>query len=450
MRLGTLQAVCTFALSGVLTACSQTSPTPSPPSAEIQTTPQPTAAAIPSRPSPLHSARTLALSDPGGNTIADNEVRSLKLAAEKRAHVDTWILLGRAWIRKARESADPGYYLNAKACADIVLDFAPGNLLAKNLHGQVLLNDHKFVEARDIAEQVLAKDSEDVTALGTLSDAQLELGRYTEAIAAADKMVELKPSLPSYARSSYLAWLSGDVKTALKSAQFAAESGRDPNFVEPRVWVLVQAAHIFWHKGDIDGAEAGYALALKELTEYPPALVGMSKVAMAKGEYKRAVDLLERAHRQSPLVETAWRLGDARAAAGDNAGAAEAYTTVVRDGRKSDPRTLAQFYAVKNRDTEEAYTLIQQEMKERPGIYTLDALAWVLYRQGNYTEARTAIDKATALGTKDAQLLYHAGAVRIAQGERSAGEKWVRDALALNPHFDPTGAPEAKEMLANR
>lgn len=395
-------------------------------------------------------ARALALSDPGGSSIADTEIRAYQASLKKRPrHADTWILLGRSWIRKARESADPGYYQSARACADIVLEIAPNSLLAKNLHGQALLNDHKFREARDIAEQILAKDNEDVTAYGTLSDAQLELGKYPEAVAAANKMVELKPGLPSYARASYLSWLHGDVKTALKSAKFAAESGRDPSFPEPRAWTLVQAALIFWHQGDYDGALAGFDLALKEMSEYPPALVGSARVAMARGEAKRAVDLLERAYRQSPLVDTAWRLGDARAAAGDEKGAAESYSKVVQDGRKSDPRTLALFYAVKNRDVDEAITLARKEMEERPGIYTCDALAWALYRKGELKEARELIDRATAPGTKDAMLLYHAGAIRLSGGEKEAGKKLIREALSLSPKFDPTGAPEAEKLAAN-
>ncbi len=433
-------------------ACSK-APPPSgdpaaPPTNAKATTPGGTTAPLADEPGP-RSARALALQDPGGSSVADTEVRAYQAALKKRPrHVDTWVLLGRGWIRKARESADPGYYLNAKACADIVLDFAPGNPLAKNLVGQALLNDHEFAEARDVAEQILAKDAEDVTALGTLSDALLETGKYPEAVAAANRMVELKPSLPSYARASYLSWLHGDTKTALTSARFAAESGRDPGFPEPRAWTLVQAALIFWHQGDHDGAEAGFQLALKELGEYPPALVGMARVAMARGDAKRAVDLLERAHRQSPLVDTAWRLGDARAAAGDEKGAAESYSIVVKDGRKGDARTLALFYAVKNRDIDEAITLARGEMAERPGVYTCDALAWALYRKGEIKEARELADRATRLGTRDATLLYHAGAIRIAGGEREQGKKLVQEALALNPKFDPTGAPEAAKLLA--
>ena len=32
-------------------------------------------------------------------------------------------------------------------------------------------------------------------------------------------------------------------------------------------------------------------------------------------------------------------------------------------------------------------------------------------------------------------------------GEKEAGEKLVREALALNPRFDPVGAPEAAKLV---
>jgi tetratricopeptide (TPR) repeat protein len=206
---------------------------------------------------------------------------------------------------------------------------------------------------------------------------------------------------------------------------------------------------IFWHEGDYDGADKGFDRALEAVREYPPALVGKGRVALAKGAPPRAIDLLERAYRQSPLTETAWLLGDAKRAAGDAAGAAGAYAQVVKVGRQSDRRTLALYYATRGVETEEALRLIEAERKARADIYTEDAHAWTLHRAGKPAEARAASDRALSHGTKDAQLLYHAGAIRIAAGEKAEGEKLVREALRLNPRFDLTGAAEAEELLAH-
>ena len=113
-----------------------------------------------------------------------------------------------------------------------------------------------------------------------------------------------------------------------------------------------------------------------------------------------------------------------------------------------DHRTLAQYYATRDLEHEEALGLAEAEIKTRGDIYTEDTLAWALYRAGKVAEARAASDRALALGTRDARLLYHAGAIRIAAGDEAAGEKLVREALKLNPKFDLTAAAEAEKVLA--
>jgi tetratricopeptide (TPR) repeat protein len=407
------------------------------------------ASAAPLDDSPLSTAHRLALSKPSGGQPIDREIERLQHVLEKEAPLsDTWVLLGRAWVRKAREASDPGYYLNAKASADVALDLAPENRAAMNLVGMVLLNQHKFDDARDLSEQILRKAPEDLMALGTLSDADLEVGRYADALKAAQKMVDIKPNLPSYIRASYLEWLRGDVTGALESGRAAIDAGKDPKDPEPRCWALVQVAMIFWHRGDARGADAGFLGALKECTDYPPALVGRGRVALANGDHAHAAELLSVAYKQSPLTETAWLLGDARAAGGDAKGAEDAYALVVKTGRSSDPRTLALFWATKDREHDEAVRLAEEEKKIRDDIYTEDTLAWALYRAGKLTEAKIASGKATALGTREARLLYHAGAIKIAAGDKAAGEKLVQEALALNASFDVTGAAEAAKLVA--
>src|SRR5262245_51470878 len=56
------------------------------------------------------------------STPADSLIGELQRRARQRQdQVEPWLLLGNAWARKARESSDPGYYLQADACADVAL-----------------------------------------------------------------------------------------------------------------------------------------------------------------------------------------------------------------------------------------------------------------------------------------------------------------------------------------
>jgi len=403
----------------------------------------------------LPKNQLLALAKSTGTTGADKHLTELQVQVrQNRAKDESWIMLGRAWVRKARESADPGFYLNADACADVVLERDSSNRLALDLRGLVLLNGHKFDEARALAVQVTNRYPEDPMAWGTLSDAYLEMGRYDEATDAAQTMVDLKPNLPSYSRASYLQWVRGDVVGSRETVRRALDSGRagktDP---EPGAWVFVQAATMFWHEGDFDGAEAGFDKALERIGDFAPANVGKGRVAMAKGDHRRAAELFERAWKVSPLVETAWLLGDAKEAAGDAKGAADAYAMVEREGRRTDPRTLSLFLstkAAKTADAEEALRLAREEYAVRKDITSEDAMAWALYRTGRFEEAKASIVKARRFGTPDARMMYHEGAIRIAAGDTVKGKKLVAQALKKNPAFDSTGVREAKALLEDR
>jgi tetratricopeptide (TPR) repeat protein len=397
--------------------------------------------------SKLDQAKALALAPVPGTATLDTLLLQRQNAARRTERVDGWILLGQAWVKKARQSADPGFYLNADACADVALDLVPDSKLALDLRGLVLLNGHKFEEARKLAQQVVDQNPGDPMGYGNLSDALLELGRFDDAARAAQKMVDLKPNLPSYSRAYYLRWLSGDVEEAIRIARLAIDSGNDPTDPEPRAWMLTQSAMLFWHKGDYDGADAGFSLALQGASDFAPALVGRGRVLLAKGDAKRAADLLSRALRESPLSETAWLLGDAQTLAGDDAAAKAAYARVEKEGQ-ADPRTLSLFYATKSLKPERALALAEAEKKVRGDVYTEDALAWALYRNGKLDAAKAAIDRALAHGTKDARLLYHSGAIRVASGDAVEGRRLVKAALALNPKFDVTGAAEAERLVA--
>jgi tetratricopeptide (TPR) repeat protein len=421
--------------------------------------PQPEVKAEPARTIPtVESAGTeasppnhrLALQKLNGTSGVDRAVDEAQNAVRQQmAKDDGWIFLGRAWVRKARESNDPGFYLNAEACANVVLERNPEHALALGLQGLVLLNGHKFADAQDLAAKIIAKHPDDPMAWGTSSDALLELGRYDEAVVAAQKMVDLKPNLPSYSRASHLQWLRGDTAAAKQTVRGALDSGRDAKRdPEPGAWVFVQAAMIFWHEGDYEGADAGFDKALDRIGDYAPANVGKGRVAMARGDFRRAAELFDRAFKASPLVETAWLLGDARAAAGDTKGAEDAYAHVDRDGRKTDPRTLSLFLSTKNKDAAEALRLAREEYASRKDIVTEEALAWALYRSGKIDEAKASIVKARRLGTPDARLVYHEGAIRIAAGDKKKGRELVAQALKTNRAFDATGVKEAEALLA--
>ncbi len=396
---------------------------------------------------PEGRARLLALMKPDGALPMDKGLADLQSLVQRQPDkIEAWLALGHAWIVKARESQRPSLYANAGACADIVLAMQPENRLALELQGLVLMNDHKFEEARALMRSVVSRWPDQPAAWGTLSDALLELGRTGEAVEAAQKMVDIKPNLPSYSRAAYLQWLHADLPAAKETVRVAIDAGGDGKDKEPQAWVVVQAAMMFWSEGDAEGAEAGFDHALASLPGFPPALVGKARVLIGRGDGKAAVPLLEQAYKTIPLIETGWLLGDARQLAGDEAGAQQVWAEIEKRGRVADPRTLALFLATKDLQHDQALQLAEAERKVRDDQYTEDTVAFALYRVGRLDEALAASEKATKLGTRDARLWFHQGAIRLAKGETVRGRELLSRALKLNPHFDRSGEAEARKL----
>jgi tetratricopeptide (TPR) repeat protein len=398
----------------------------------------------------LSQARKLALAATKGSSAVDRELVALeRVAVARPEQAEVWASLGQLWLRKARESGDAGYYLYADASAQVALKLAPTQRAAANLRALVLLEEHRFTQARDAAEQILAREPEDVTALGTVSDAELELGHTEQARDMARRMLSIKPNLPSYSRVSYLAWLEGDRAAALENIRLAIDAGGSRADREARAWCIVQAALLFWSSGDVPGAAAGFEQALQVIDGYPPALVGQGRVALARGEAGRAAELLKRAFAARPLVETGDLLAQALDAAGDHAGAQAALGSAEAEGRRGDARGLSLLYSTRDLNHAEALSLAERERLTRDDIFTEDALAWALYRAGRFAEARTASERALRHGTREPRLLYHQGAILLKSGDPARGRALIAAALALNAHFDVIGASEAQRLLGD-
>ncbi len=395
----------------------------------------------------LRESQALCLADSAGNGPLEARLRAAQSAARQmQPGVEPWIETGRQWVRKARISSDPGFYLNVDGCVEEALAIVADDPSALALRGLVLMNTHRFDAARALSERMLTQDPDNVLALGTLSDAQLELGDYAQSLAAAQRQMVALPGMAAYSRGAYLSWLHGDAERA-KSLIRDALHGRSRSDPEPAAWAFVEAARMFWHEGDLIGADALLAESLAWVADYPAALVLRARVALAQGEPARSVDYLTRAHTQHATIESAWLLSDAQAALDANELSQYWFEQAVRLGAQSDHLTLGLMLAVRNQQPERALKLLQSERRMRGGVHIDDAYAWALYRAGRIHDAAHFSNQALRLGTPDARVLYHAGAIRIAQGQADAGTRLITRALALNPEFDRREAAAARALL---
>ena len=356
-----------------------------------------------------------------------------------------------AFLQRVRETADPSLYPRAELVFKRAQDLAPEDPLPLVGLGTLALARHEFASALDLGRRALALGPGLSTAQGVVVDALVELGRYGEAVDAAQAMVDLRPDLASYARVSYVRELYGDLPGALDAMRRAVQAGGPAS--ENNAYVIVLYGNLLEMSGQRTEAAQAYDAAVAAYPDFPAALAGQGRLAVGNGDLATAIARFSRAADIVPLPEYVIALGEAREASHDAAGAADSYalaraeTALFKANGVVVDLELALFEA-DHGDPSIALTLAGDAYAERPTIKAADALAWGLLKSGRIVEARKRSSEALRLGTHDPVLLYHAGAIAAAAGDPKTAVRDLRAALKLDPGFSPTGAAAARELLA--
>lgn len=386
-------------------------------------------------------------------TFSDRQLRAAQDAVE-RAPSDPhgYNLLGAAYMKMVRETGDFNFNAKAEAALNRSFELAPpeANYEAIKLKAALLLTYHQFGDALEVARRARAVQPQDPENYGAITDALVELGDYEGAVESAQTMVDLRPDTSSYARASYLRALYGDTEGAIEMMRFAADAAKDPESI---AWCRVHLGDELMNANKPAAADHELDNALYIFPGYHIALAAKARVRLAAGDVDSAVEFYKQAQERVPLPETAIALGDLYTKQGRVDEAERQYELVEfieRAGSvesKTYSRNIALFWADHDVKLDEALTVARRERELRSDIYTSDALAWCLYKKGQLTEAKTAIDEALRLGTQDARLFYHAGMIEQGLGNRRAAVKYLRLALKTNPSFDILQADVARQTL---
>jgi tetratricopeptide (TPR) repeat protein len=364
--------------------------------------------------------------------------------------------LGQAYLQKGRETGDAAAYGRAQAALEKALTINPNYELTLSFLSVTLISQHDFQGALQTAQRVYDFDPGALQALATIGDASLELGRYEEAEAAYETLIEQAPGAAVYSRAARLAWLQGDVSAAINWMQQAVNHAKENGLTGERLaWYQFQLGELYFNSGDVDSAQAQYAAAKQTLPDYYLVLVGEGNVAAAQGDYEQAITLYERLVERLPQPALVATLGDFYTLAGDKTAAHQQYDTVefIANLETTDQalvgRQLALFYANHDINLDDALAAAEAELASRPDVYGYDVLAWTLFKNGRFDEAAAASEQALKLGTQEALFYYHAGMIASAQGNIEQAKQHLNHALELNPHFDFLQAQIAQEKLAS-
>ena len=372
--------------------------------------------------------------------------------------------LGAAYFQRARETGDIGDYQLAEEALNksldlVSTDFSAGDAL--ETMAEVCMGEHRFANALSYAQKALSLGTGDLSPFAIVGDAYADMGEYDKAGSAYGRLTPRDMTLfprAAYARDSrlsYLKFIAGDTVGAIALMKTAVTEGVEAQLPsENLAWLYYELGEYETQSGDAASADAAYLAALNTHPGDYRALAALGKLRANNGRYAEAIVLYQKAIAVVPMPIFIAELGDLYSRSGNPAEAQKQYALVEYIGllghinQVLHNRDLALFYADHDMKLAEALDLAQKELEVRRDVYTWDALAWALYKNGKLKEAAKASEKATQFGTQDSLLLFHAGVIAEGLGQRDQARSDLEKALQINPHFHLIYADAAQQKLA--
>jgi tetratricopeptide (TPR) repeat protein len=341
-------------------------------------------------------------------------------------------------VNRASLSGDVAEMRSAAAALDAALErFGPWPDLCY-LRASVHLKQHRLVDA--VASLALGEGlaaSPDGRAIQ--ADVDLQLGRYSDARRAYERLTAETRTWANLARLAHLERMLGDPDRA---DALYADAGDEITAKELRqyAWVEVQRGLVHLRHGRLGEAERHYERAGAAYSGHWVIDDHIAELRAAQGRVDEAIRLAEDAADRADRPELAQAAGDLHRHAGapDDARAwheraLAGYLDSARLGEVQYHHHLAEYYADVEHDGAAAVEWAERDHALRPHYAAEMALAWALHRAGRHGEALDLTSRALASGVRDPHVLRQAGVIHTAAGSASDGERLLAEAARLNP-----------------
>ena len=347
--------------------------------------------------------------------------------------------LAGAYLARGRETGDIADAVKAEAAARESLKILPRNNANAMIRlARALLGQHRFPEAREVAERAEKLDPE---AARLRADIDLELGRVAEAKLALAAIPDTPDDLNRIALQCRISLAEGrnfEATALLEGAARRADAQMDMAH-EAVAWYHTMVGHLNIDAGRLDLGEQACRAALAVFPRDYRAMTGMAEAAVFRGDWASAREWCRQALVIGPQNPEALRLlGEAHAALGQKAEAEAAYgrfASLARSFPRIYDRHWIVFCADEGRDLDEALAMARADLALRPDAGAHDTLAWACLKKGLVREARAESALALAGGTNEAPLLRHASLIAKADGDEAAAKGLLDRARAANPYL---------------
>jgi Tfp pilus assembly protein PilF len=365
--------------------------------------------------------------------------------------------LAEQYLQRYRENGDIDDVVRARRMAERSLAIQPRNVAAIAEMASVFLTLHRFREALGFADRLLTYDPSSPEFLAQKASLEMELGEYEHAGAIlrripSDKQRNVQ-ALTSRSRLDELTGHLARARELLAEATAQADAITDAP-AQSRAWYHFRAGELAFKAGDNEAAIGDEQDALTIMPTFNLALKDLAKFELANGNERQALDAAVRGAQVTPFAETLGYEADAQAALGDQRAAAATRDLIfaierIGNAYHVNDRLLAVYYADHRLRSADALAIARREAAARGDeIYAQDTLAWAAAQDNHWAEAQRAVTRAVRYETEDPSLQYHAAIVALHFGRTVEAKRRLEQALALNPHFDPVFAEDARQRLA--
>ena len=344
------------------------------------------------------------------------------------------------YLAEARITGEhPYYYPAVIKILDGILYLDPNNFEATTFKASVKMSQHQFAEAKVLAEKAQKINPANAYVYGVLVDANVELGNYEEAVKMSDKMQQLKPSLESYSRASYLREIYGDFKGSIEAMKLAVQAGLPGS--EPFCWSKNTLGQLYQTTGQMQAAEQQYNDILVVRPSYAFAERGQAQVLKDAKQYDKALEILDKAAKVMPEFSFHEEMADIYALQGNKEKAMKKYEEVVemldqdaKSGHAVDLELCKLYTKTGQFDLALKHGLIEYKIRPK-NIDVNHALAWVYFNQKDYKKAQEHVIVALKTGSQNPELLQEAAKIELALGNSVEGNRLIAQAKKANPKF---------------
>jgi tetratricopeptide (TPR) repeat protein len=361
------------------------------------------------------------------------------------ADVKSILALTTLFIQEARITGNYVYYDKAALKAvNRVLKLDPANFQALTYKSLIYLSQHHFADGLALAGKAQKINPFNAFIYGLLVDGNVEMGHYDSALANVERMESVRPDIRSYARISYLREIHGDYPGAIEAMKMAVNAGGQGD--ETTEWTRIQLGRLYEKTGDLKSAEMQFTIALTERPDYPFALTGMARMAIAAKDYPKAINFYRKADSMINDYSIKEEWADLYKQTGQTA-RADSLTNIVITNLNNDEksgqndenighyadRELAYAY-LKVNDYDKALEHALMEYNRRPdNIDVNETVAWAYYCKKQYAEALPYLQTALKTHSQNPVLLCHAGLIYAKAGKQDEAKTVLQKALITDP-----------------